>query len=804
MKLYGRRVLLAMACVWCLSACSSAATAEAVNLAGLAAEVNVEVDGYGVPHVYADSWTDAARVLGYLHASDRLWQMDMFRRRGSGTSAEVIGKSGLDDDILMRRLGTRRSCEALWKSNDVPAEMRAELDAYADGVNARIAELGEKNLPAAFAMLGYRPAPWTPVDTLVFSKYMGWDQSGTDADLWFGMMVDKLGIDAVEALWPIDRPYEIPAVKVQASWPQAGGKNGGNAALVPIEGAAPAYAAALAVMSKTTSPFRGLSFGSNNWAVDGTKTASGKPILCNDPHLGFHLPSIWYTCHVSVGGENVAGVTFPSGPVFVIGHNDHIAWGVTNAQTDAVDYFVETVDDKDPLRYRHRGQWKTMTRRREEIAVRGEKPVTLDIDATVHGPIISREGRTVSLQWTGLKPTRDLVAFHRLSHARNLADYRRALADLEVPALNVAYADDAGNIALHPCGLLPVRMHGQGRIPLEGASGENDWTEMIPRDRLPLVVNPSEHFVASANGRPAAVGYPYYIGWMWDVSYRIRRINDMLAKAESLTVDSMQAIQTDHYDKAAERFVPVLVAALARSALGDPIAQRAVDELKKWNFVADIEAIAPVIWLRWFDKYREAVWNDEWASRGITQPGGSWGFSGTNHREPMLEVLEFMTREHPTSSWFDDRGTSERETRDDIVRRSFAAAVDSLVKEFGNDMEKWRWGGHNELYVGSLLGAAELSRSGIAVVGDEFTVNPGSNIGRVDGGASFRMIVDLAAPSKSVGVYPGGQSENPESPHYADQIEAWAKRQYLPLDMTGDRAKLPAEAKQRSLVFSAK
>ena len=210
-----------------------------------------------------------------------------------------------------------------------------------------------------------------------------------------------------------------------------------------------------------------------------------------------------------------------------------------------------------------------------------------------------------------------------------------------------------------------------------------------------------------------------------------------------------------------------------------------------------------MIWLRWLAKYRDAVWKDEWASRGITQPGGSWGFSSSNQREPMLEVLEFMTREHPTSIWSDDRTTAERETRDEIIRRSFAAAVESLVKEFGSDPVKWCWGQHNQLQIRSLTGVAELARSGGPVVGDEFTVNPGSNIGAVDGGASFRMIVDLAAPSKSVGVYPGGQSENPASPHHADQIEVWAKREYLPLHMVGDRAKLPAEAKAKSLEFSA-
>lgn len=790
--------LIAIGTLLALNFFCGTARADAVKLEGLASEVNVELDSHGVPHVYAQSWTDASRVLGYLHATDRLWQMDMFRRQGSGTSSEVIGKAGLENDILMRRLGTRRTCETMWKSGDLPVKLREELEVYAAGVNARIAELGKKNLPPAFAMLGYEPAPWTPVDSLVFSKYMGWDQSGTDDDLWFGIMVDKLGVAAVEELWPIDRPYEIPTVTAQAAKPFAPAR----AALQPVPGAAPAYAAALGEMQKVHLLGRGMSFGSNNWAVDGTKTASGKPILCNDPHLGFSLPAIWYTCHLSVRGENIAGVTFPGGPVMVLGFNDHIGWGVTNMQSDAVDYFVETVDPQDPLRYQHSGQWKSMKRVTETIAIKGAAPHVLHVDSTVHGPVVNREGRTIALQWTGLVPTKDIASFWGVSHAKNLDEYRQALADLTVPALNVVYADDQGNIAIHPCGSLPLRMRGQGRIPMDGASGQNDWTEMIPRDRLPLAVNPKEHFVASANGRPAPLDYPHYLGWMWDCNYRIRRINDLLSRAGGLTVDSMRAIQTDAHDKAAERFVPVLLGALDQSALGDPLAQRAADELKGWNFVADTESIAPLVWLRWFEKYRDAVWQDEWSSRGITQPGGSWGFSGTNRREPVIEVLEYMTLEFPQSIWFDDRTTPERETRDEIMRRSFAVAVESLAKDFGKDPEKWRWGNINQLKVKSLTELAPLARSGGPVRGTAFTVSPGSNIGPVDGGASWRMIVDLAAIDRSVGVYPGGQSENPASPLYSDQIAPWAKGQYLPLHAIADRTKLPAEAKTRSLVFS--
>ncbi|MBI2929065.1 MAG: penicillin acylase family protein [Verrucomicrobia bacterium] len=770
---------------------------DAVTLAGLGDGVRVCFDRHDIPHIYAKSWPDAARVLGYLHAGERLWQMDLFCRQGSGTVAEILGPDALESDILVRQLGIRRGCEALWNSSDVPAALRAELIAYAEGVNARVAELGEKGLPAPFQKLGYQPAPWTPVDTLVFTKYMGWDQSGTLDDLWFCLMVEKLGVTAVEELWPIDRPYETPAVKAQVDRR----KYAVASPLAPVPGAAPACAAALRRYGKLRWLGRGGSFGSNNWAVDGTKTDSGKPMLCSDPHLGFSLPMIWYACHTCVNGENLVGVTFPGGPGFIIGHNDELGWGLTNLQADAVDLFVETINPADAMQYQHRGEWKRIHRVTEQVAVRGEPARILNVDSTVHGPIISREGRTISLQWTGLGPTKDLVALWRVSHAKNLKQLLNALDDLTVPAMNVIYADRAGNIAMHPCGALPIRLRGQGRIPMDGASGDHDWTGMIPRSGLPLAINPPDHFVASANARPTPLDYPHYLGWMWDCSYRVRRIHDLLGPARKLTVETMKPIQLDAYDKAAERFLPMLLQDLKAADFNDPLAKRAAREVENWNYVADTRALGPAIWLRWFDIYRGQVWDDEWKSRGIEQPRGSWGFSGSNQREPELEVLEYLTREFPTSIWFDDRSTPARESRADIARRSFDLALASLRKQFGDDVEKWRWGNINELKVRSLTQQPELSRNGGPTVGTEFTVNPGSNVGPVGGGASWRMIVDFGHLDQSVGIYPGGQSENPDSPFYDDQMKLWAKGQYVPLYMVGNPQKLPPQAKVKVISF---
>jgi penicillin amidase len=777
------------------------AAAEPVILNGLSAPVDVTYDDHSVPHIFASTWVDAARVLGYLHATDRLWHMDMNRRVASGTLAEILGKDSLKADILVRQLGIRRTCQQLLESDLCPEAFRNELDAYCAGVNARIAELSPDGLPPQFQTLSYAPAPWEPVDCLVFLKYMGWDQAGTDDDLWFGMLVEKLGAETVNELWPLDRPYEIPAVKQQVN--REVKTMFASARMEPVPGAAAAYEAAMDALKGTFNHHTG-AFGSNNWAVSGSKTRSGKPILCSDPHLGFSLPSIWYTCHLSAEGRNLAGVSFPGSPSIVIGHNDHLGWGITNMQSDQVDYFVETVDPNVPQKYLHRGEWKTMERVTENIPVKGEDAYTLNIDSTVHGPIVSRDEKTIAMQWTGLGVTTDGPAIWGMGRATNLDEWLDALDYLVTPCLNLVYADSEDNIALHPCGVLPLRTPGQGRVPLDGASGDNDWVGMIPRGKLPLAVNPDEGFVVSANGRPASIGYPFYLGYQWDPSCRVRRINDMLRSATDLTIETMAPIQNDSHDKFAETFLPVFLQVMERSEFADPFAYKVLAVVSQWDYVADPDSIGTIVWMRWMDAYRKGVWADEWSSRGIDMPGGSWGFSGDNRREPMLEVLEYITREMPGSVWFDDRTTTEREGRNEIIERAFTQALAGLRNDFGDDLTRWAWKNFNVLKIRSMTGISELARTGGPVPGDAFTVNPGSEGGGVGGGASWRMIVDFGDTTASVGVYPGGQHEDPNSPHYDDQMAVWSAGEYLPLHSVGSMESLPDMAKARTQQFQPK
>ncbi len=761
-----------------------------IRLVGLDKSVNSYTDNQGIPHIFADSWPDAARVLGYVHASERLWQMDLLRRRASGTLAEIMGKSSLNHDIHMRRLGIRRGCETLWSSGTLPEAFIQELEAYADGVNARMRLMAAEGFGPPFTSLDYTPEPWTPVDTLTFMKYMGWDQSGTDDDLWLGVMVEQFGADAVDELWPIDRPYDSPQVTSSKS-----------ATLTNPPHAAASYAAALDAMAGALSP-RGTAFGSNNWAVAGSKTKSGKPILCSDPHLGFTLPSLWFAAHISVGGESIAGVTFPTGPHIVIGHNDYVGWGITNLQADAVDYFVETRDPSARDRYSHKGEWKTFESRTEQIAVKGEGDHTIVVESTVHGPVITSTPETITLQWTGLGPTTESVAIWGMNRAKDFEAWHRAAQQMTVPGINLAYADVHGTIALYSAGLFPKRAKGAGRTPMPGASGEHDWGDMIPSDEMPLALNPPEGFIASANARPADASYPYYLGWMWDPGYRHRRITALLKDAKDVSPEDMRAMQFEVYDLAAERFLPTMLSELKDQNFAEFPYRRAIKVLENWDYRATVDSNAPAIWLRWLDHYRKAVWDAQWSDRSMEKQSGSWGFSGINRREPILEVLEHMTREEPDSPWFDAPKTSWKETRHDIALSSFITAMGTLERQFGKDVAGWKWGNTNLLRIESLLQDPELRRVGPPVPGTLFTINPGGDVGAVGSGASWRMVVDFDAPEKSVGIYPGGQSAHPDSPHYDDFMPLWAEGKYVPLHAVNDADKLPEATRESAIQFT--
>jgi len=777
-----------------------------IILGGLKGQVQIIIDKHGIPHIYADNESDALFALGYMHARDRLWQMDFSRRAAGGKLAEVMGPDALEHDVFIRTIGINRlamkSAERL-KGNRT---MDENINAYAWGINSYIAGIMPENLPPEFGSMGYHPGPWTPQDSIAIGKAMAWELCGSLDDLYLASLIEKLGQQTVDELFPIDRYKEVPIIPGELA--QTEGKDSGieNAILSSGAEGAALHDACLRVITAASHGFRILgnhtSFGSNNWVVDGTKSASGKPMLASDPHLGFNLPSIWYAAHIKTNDLDVIGVTMPGMPYVLIGQNRTIAWGITNTQADGTDFYVETLNEE-KTQYLYEGEWKPLEVSSETINVRGQEPQELIVHATGHGPLLPADGTALSIKWIGAEPDEDLNAFYLLNHAVDYDDFAMAMQTMNTPPQNFAYADANGMIAMWVSGLFPVRRTGLGRVPMDGSSAASEWAGFIPRIDTPHSVNPSQHYLASANQRPAPKEYPYYLGYEWDPGYRARRINQLLSSNDTITVEQMKSFQADTFDTAAESMLPHLIAACKDEfADGKPYAE-ALDVLSQWDFLTKVDSPAPTIWWTWLDKFRDIVWQDEWKAADIDMQGEPWGHADLNKWQPPLEVLEQMVAENPTSKWFDDVTTETRETLTECASASLRAAVDDLRNRFGPSMSEWNWGVTNRLRIDHLSGEPMLGRGGHPLSGSDVTLCARGTGGDVTGGPSWRMVVDFSDRGSTVGVYPGGQSGNAQNPHYDDLIDIWARDEYISLNFHTTPEEFPEKQVEDRIILSA-
>jgi penicillin amidase len=525
--------------------------------------------------------------------------------------------------------------------------------------------------------------------------------------------------------------------------------------------------------------------------VSGARTASGKPLLAADPHLGYQLPSLWYAAHIVTPNQNVYGVTLAGLPFVVIGHTRNIAWGLTNTQADVMDFFTEKINPADEREYWHDGQWESVQVVDEVIRVRGGADVHHPVKITAHGPILTQKGFTVAMQWTGSGASFEARALYNVNHAEDYDAFVAALRDFQVPAQNWAYADTAGNIAIWSAGKYPLRKSGDGplRAIADGSTGERDWVGFIPFEDVPHALNPESGYVLSANQRPAPQNYPYYLGWQWDPSYRARRIEQFLSSSDFFTIEDMQALQYDSKDTLAEALLPVMLPVVSSAAPGG-LDKSALDALLAWDYRMGVDSTAATIWVRWLDIFRRMTWADEWKAAGFEfdesgdglKDWGSWGFNGDNEYQSPLELWEWMVREKPDAPYFDDVSTPGAvETRDDLIRASFAEAIQSLSADYGTDIAGWRWGDHHKLEVNHLLDVGVLNRGGQPIPGDGNSPNGQSNGPTSGGGPSWRMVVDLGNVADSFGVYPGGQSGSPLRAHYDDLIGLWVEGQYIPM-----------------------
>lgn len=708
-------------------------------LPGLAQAVTVTRDAHGVPHIKAGNERDAYVALGYVHAQDRFWQMEMNRRAGAGRLSQVLGPATLETDKFMRTLGLYRLAEA--SLGYLSPEVRAALTAYAEGVNSWMR--GRRGaLPPEFVLLRYEPDPWTPADSLVWARLMGLQLAGNWRDeLLRQRVLAKLPADRTAMLWA---PY--PA--------------GAPTTVTLAEGALDSMLAAIPDLLMPR-------LASNVWAVAGAHTASGKPVLANDPHLGFGAPILWYLATVEAPGLYVSGATVPGVPFHLLGHNRRIAWGITTTHGDLMDLFVEKQADGGYLR--PDGAVPFLSRD-EVIPVKGEDPVPLTVRATVHGPIISdllgerAQGMLLALASATLQPDdRTAQAFYRLNRAQDWDGFTAALGDFHSPQQNFAYADTAGHVGFLVPGRVPVRRSGDGLTPNPGWTGERDWTGWIPYDALPRLFDPPQGRIVNANNKVVPDDYPHLIAATWPEPHRAERI---LAVLRGATHDpaAAGALQLDTLSPVAQRFKPLLDGLEASSGP----AAAALDRLRTWDGVMSRDRPEPLIFEAWLQHLQRTLLEDEL---------GPLARSFTLARPLFLDVALA-----DQGDWCDDQRTPAIETCRQIAGQALETAVQALGERYGGDMAGWRWGdAHQAVFENQtlrhlpLLGWLTTLR--IPTGGGDFTVNrgtfsPGEGFTHTHG-AGLRAVYDLANLDDSRFVLATGQSGNPLSRHYGDQLEAW-------------------------------
>lgn len=752
-------------------------------LPGLDRPVEILRDFNGVPHIYASSTGDATFALGFVHAQDRLWQMEMMRRLGAGRLAEVLGPKALFTDRFMRVLGLARLAVAQYEGLSEP--VKRTLDAYAAGVNAFLSS-GARLLPPEFWLTGTKPEPWKPTDSLLWGKIMGLRLSGNWRDelLRAQMMAAGITTRQLADLFP----------------GQAANAYARTAAALPELPSAEALSRLAAALPATADPVRG---ASNAWAVTGAHTAGGKAILANDPHLGFEAPILWYLARIQTPELEVAGATVPGVPFMILGHNKRIAWGMSTTQSDTQDLFVERLapTSEGTEGYLTPEGPRPFETRDETIKVRGEADVSLRVRITRHGPVISDvvgvgeqvagEGRILALAAAFLTTAdRTPEALYGINRAANWDEFVAALRNFHAPQQNVHYADAAGNIGFYAPGRVPVRRSGYGWLPAPGWSGEADWVGFIPFERLPHLFNPPAARLVSANNRIVAPDYPYYLGDDWAPEYRAQRIHRMLSEEKVHSLDTSARIQRDVLSQLAPALLPLMTTEQA----ADSTLAKVVVKLREWTGRMEARTPEPLIFSAWLRELMRLIFADELKDH----------FPAYWDIRP--DVLAAILKD-PRNPWCDDIATEGRESCPARVQLALEQAFKDLVRRSDTHFTRWRWGDeHVARFRNHVLAAmpllGRLSSIETATDGGHDTINRGAfHVGDPERpfahvhGPGFRALYDLSDLARSRFMIATGQSGHPLSGHYRDQVDPWRVGRYLRLGMSRPALESVAEGR---------
>ena len=758
------------------------------NVVGLIGKAEVYRDEFAIPLIKTENDEDAAFALGYVHAQERLFQMDIARRAGEGRLSEIFGAKTLPLDQMFRTLGIYKNVEANY--NKLNPLSKKILEAYSKGVNAYIKN-AKGSYPVEFDVIGYDPYLWKPEHSLVIAKLMGWELNMSWwTDFTFSELVQKFGEEKTKKLLP-DFPENSPTI-------------------IPTE--TKNLAAISNDFMKVDQQFRnftgfvGTHIGSNNWIISGKKSASGKPIIANDPHLAYTAPCRWYFVIIKSADWNAEGFTIPGLPSIVIGKNQNIAWALTNVMADDADFYVEKIDSTGE-NYFLNNSWHKLTISKDTIHVKDSSDFIYEIKHTHRGPLISDihplrklypnarvQPNQLSMRWTGFEFSDEMFATISINKSKNWEDFKNALRYFTVPGQNFVYGDDKGNIGYICAARLPIRASNSPTLIYDGTTDKYDWKGFVPYEEMPKLFNPDQNFIASANNK-TMINFKYHISNIWEPSSRIERITELLNSKPTLSKEDYEKFQMDFVSPYAKKITPYITSAFDSVKVTDKNLQLALELLRNWDFEMNAGSQVPTIYTHFFQYLIQNIFEDE---------------MGTDLLKEYVFVANVPYRIIPkmlaenNSSFFDNVRTPQVETRDDIIRKSLVDALSDLEKNYGNDIAAWQWGEihkvtfkhmfHNKSSILDKIiniGPFSIGGDGTTIFNTEYSFpelfeeshdltathhsEPYSNIL----GPSMRYIFDFADPDHLEFILPTGESGHFMSPHYKDMSQMWLKGKYI-------------------------
>ncbi len=755
----------------------------ALQLPGVSKPVKVVYDDREVPHIFAENMTDALYMQGYIHSQNRLWEMDFLSHVSAGRLSEIlgdqkIGKSNtIEVDKRMRRMGVSHAAERLveyWQKDKANFEL---LEAYCNGANAYISSLQTKDYPVEYKILGVKPELFSPLKIALVSKYLSLDLARTDNDFAATNAKTLLGGD-FDTIFPEYFKDQSPVVPSGTPWniksqsnewsAVSGEKNIPHPSSIITNNASP-------ITYNTSLPVPDENNGSNNWAIAASKTKNKKPILCGDPHLSLRLPSVWFEQQIITPDMNTYGVTLPGIPMVLIGFNNNCAWTMTNVGHDVADWYKIAWIDAQKTQYSLDGMTKSVQLVQEKIYIKGhEQPLIDTVRYTFWGPVVyfgdSTTNNDLAYKWlANEKPEIDLTFLAGLNRSKNYEDYRKALANMNVPAQNIAFACNNGDIALICNGAMPIKRKEQGRFVQDGSLSANNWQGFVPRDQIPQYKNPARGFVSSANQHSTDPSYPYYYNSEGFETFRGRIINDTLSKMKDITVNDMKGLQNDNFSLLAKEALPALIKNVDEKTLS-AAEQGILAQLKNWNYYMDGDKVEPAYFMSWFEAAYAGTWDEISKSKNA-----DYTLNPTQWRTAN------MLREEPTNKYFDVVATTDKiETAKDVVTAAFHAMMADMAKKTSEIATAYpksptvNWAKVKDTEIPHIANIPGFGRSHIDVGGQAKSVNAIKK----NHGPSWRMIVELDTVPHAWVVYPGGQSGNPGSKNFDAFVDTWSKGQY--------------------------